>query len=220
MRQTRRCDFYRGLRAGFLTGLLLLLAPLLYLGKAGLSDALLSTLLNAGHALAGLQQFASANLQGSIAPFTIVLLFFCRQLYRLHRELQGTVLSLESISSRDQLLDLSASLFFGIGVIWTAIGMRDAMVSSLGSGAVGSGASAFSMLQRLIEGGILIALSTTIVGGIGGYLMRIAKSLLVGQRLTRCYLQASEEPMAASTATLRRIETLLQREGDAPEEQP
>ena len=31
----RHCPFYRGLRAGFLTGLLLLLAPFLYLGGTG-----------------------------------------------------------------------------------------------------------------------------------------------------------------------------------------
>ena len=216
MFRSKNCHFYRGLRAGFLTGLVLLLAPLLYLGEHGLTDILL----RAGPALSALQQFARANLQGSILPFAAVLLFFCWQLYRLHLELQAVAPSLDRISIADQLLELSASLFFGIGVIWTAIGMRDAMLSGLGSGAVGSGASAFSMLQRLIEGGILIALSTTIVGSIGGYLMRVAKSLIVGQRLNSCYLKAGEEPLAANTATLRRIESLLQSRDTAVEKEP
>ena len=211
----KHCSFYRGLRAGFLTGLLLILAPFLYLGPEGFS-ALLAA---AEPALGQLRMLLDNNLQGSLLPFAAVLLFFGWQLYRLHLELDGEQPSLDSIHTREQLLDLSASLFFGIGVIWTAIGMRDAMLNGLGGAAIGNGASAFSMLQRLIEGGILTALSTTIVGSVGGYLMRLAKSLVLGPRLSSLYLRAGEEPLAANTETLRRIESLLQRREPGREEQ-
>jgi len=43
------------------------------------------------------------------------------------------------------------------------------------------------VLQRLVDGGILTALTTTIVGGIGGYMMRVTKSSLLGTRLSRYY---------------------------------
>jgi hypothetical protein len=32
------------------------------------------------------------------------------------------------------------------------------------------------VLQRSVEGGILTALTTTIVGGVGGYMMQVTKS--------------------------------------------
>jgi hypothetical protein len=73
---------------------------------------------------------------------------------------------------------------------------------------VGAG-QALAVLQRLVDGGILLALSTTIVGGIGGYLMRTLKSLLLGARLNALYLRESHRPIADSLATLRRIEARL-----------
>ena len=64
----------------------------------------------------------------------------------------------------------------------------------------------------LAHGGILLALSTTIVGGLGGYLMRVAKSILVGQQLNRVYMEANQAPVLEGLATLNRIEqALLQR---------
>ena len=61
--------------------------------------------------------------------------------------------------------------------------------------------------------GILLALSTTIVGGIGGYLMRLVKSLALGQQLAALYLQESQRPAEANLAALQRIEGLLQEPG-------
>jgi len=108
------------------------------------------------------------------------------------------------------LLDLSATLFVGIGVIWTAIGMRDALIYGLGDPVVSATAGAFSVLQRLVDGGILLALSTTIVGGAGGYLMRVIKSVVLGEKLTALYMHESQRPAEASLATLQRIEHQLQ----------
>jgi hypothetical protein len=72
-------------------------------------------------------------------------------------------------------------------VIWTAIGMRSALLYALGDPDIATQAGAFAVLQRLVEGGILTALTTTIVGGVGGYMMRVLKSSLLGTRLSRYY---------------------------------
>ena len=68
----------------------------------------------------------------------------------------------------DHLTDIWTTLFFGTGDIWTAIGMRSALIFALGDRDVALQDGAFAMLERMIDGGILLALSTTIFGGIGG----------------------------------------------------
>ena len=62
---------------------------------------------------------------------------------------------------------------------------------------------AFAVLQKMVDGGILLALSTTIFGGVGGYLLRIIKTITVGSKLKRCYERAS-------SASARNIEARLQ----------
>jgi hypothetical protein len=80
----------------------------------------------------------------------------------------------------------------------------------LGDPVVSATAGAFSVLQRLVDGGILLALSTTIVGGAGGYLMRVIKSVVLGEKLTALYIRESQRPADASLAALERIEYHLQ----------
>jgi hypothetical protein len=53
-----------------------------------------------------------------------------------------------------------------------------------------------------VDGGILTALTTTIVGGIGGYMMRVIKSSYLGTKLSR-YYEEQEQHHAA------RVEQLL-----------
>jgi hypothetical protein len=108
----------------------------------------------------------------------------------------------DEISQLEHLNDVWTSLFFGIGVIWTAIGMRSALLYALGDPDIASQAGAYAVLQRLVEGGILTALTTTIVGGIGGYMMRVVKSSLLGTRLSR-YYEEQEQHHAG------RVEALL-----------
>ena len=72
---------------------------------------------------------------------------------------------------------------------------------------------AFAVLQKMVDGGILLALSTTIVGGIGGYLMRAAKSVCFGHALAAIYLRASEAPARQNLAVLQTIERHLVRSG-------
>jgi hypothetical protein len=104
----------------------------------------------------------------------------------LQRGLDGNAPQ-DEISQLEHLNDVWTSLFFGIGVIWTAIGMRSALLYALGDPGVATQDGATAVLQRLVEGGILTALTTTIVGGVGGYVMRVLKSSLLGTRLSRFY---------------------------------
>ena len=87
----------------------------------------------------------------------------------------------------------------------------------LGDPGGAAGAGAFTILQRLVEGGILLALSTTIVGGMGGYLMRALKSVSLGRQLLGLYMHEGERPAAANLAALQRIEGLLLRKTPAKE---
>ena len=122
------------------------------------------------------------NLRLSVIPFSLTFLLYCGSLWRLKRYLKNPQVAVEKISQTEHLVDIWVNLFFGIGVIWTAIGMRGALLEGLGDLNAQSAAKlgAFSILQRLIDGGILLALSTTIFGAVGGYLLRLVKSLAVG----------------------------------------
>ena len=157
------------------------------------------------------------NLRGALVPFLLVLVFYFIQVVSLRGLLQGeTQPALELVLRREQLIDLAANLFFGIGVIWTAIGMRAALIAALGDPSGMDGKGAFIVLQRLVDGGILLALSTTIVGGIGGYLMRVVKALAVGRYLGVFYVQAGREPYNEGLALLQRIDARLDPEQTPP----
>lgn len=138
-----------------------------------------------------LWSIATRNLQGSIPLFALVVLAYIAQMHALGKLFRKQRPPVDMVVRREQLLDLCASLFFGIGVIWTAIGMRSALLFALGDTAQVMAESGMAVLQRLVDGGILLALSTTIVGGIGGYLMRAGKQLLFGRELAILYLQVT-----------------------------
>ena len=103
-------------------------------------------------------------------------------------------------------------------MIWTAIGMRSALIFALGEPDSAVQDGAFAVLQRLVDGGILLALSTTIFGGIGGYLMRVYKSIALGARLQQRYDAAARVDTVSMRDALQRIESRLVRRrssGDA-----
>ncbi len=150
------------------------------------------------------------NLGLSVPVFALVLVLFGRSLQRLRRGLRE-MWPADEIYHTEQLTDTWTSLFFGVGVIWTAIGMRGALLFALGNPDTAATAGAFAVLQRMVDGGILLALSTTIVGGVGGYLMRILKTVTVGAALRRYYDQVSRAQGEAISATLARIEQHLHR---------
>lgn len=141
------------------------------------------------------------NLGHSIWVFSLVLLLYLRALGRLRDALAEGAPARE-LAQAEQLVDVWTSLFFGVGVIWTAIGMRAALIHALGDPLAAGQADAAAVLERLVNGGILLALSTTIFGGVGGYLMRVVKVLSVGPALKGEYEQAAR-------ASAIRVEDLL-----------
>ncbi len=198
-------SFLRGVACGALLGFVAMLVPVIALGSAG-------TLSLFGEALRYIDLLwatVNANLRGSLALFCLILLCYCLQLWKMRGLLAASEPQLASIVRHEQLLDLCARLLFGVGVIWTAIGMRDALLHALGDPAATTAQGALAVLQRLVDGGILLALSTTIVGGIGGYLMRSVKSLALGRRLNALYISASQQVAVEGLSTLRRIDERL-----------
>jgi hypothetical protein len=155
--------------------------------------------------------WAYENLRLSVVPFFLTLIFYTGAMWRLKHYLGDQGASVEKIAQADHLVDIWINLFFGIGVIWTAIGMRGALLEGLGNLNAHSAAKlgAFSILQRLVDGGILLALSTTIVGAIGGYLLRLIKSLAVGTQVRIYYSRVAKQQADAVNVVLESIDEQL-----------
>jgi hypothetical protein len=153
------------------------------------------------------------NLRLSVIPFSLTFLLYCGSLWRLKRYLKDPHVTVEKISQTEHLVDIWINLFFGIGVIWTAIGMRGALLEGLGDLNAQSAAKlgAFSILQRLVDGGILLALSTTIFGAVGGYLLRLVKSLAVGNQIRAYYKRLTEQQVESVNCILQSIDDRLGR---------
>lgn len=149
------------------------------------------------------------NLGASLPVFALLLLAYVITLGRLRASLERGR-GIEHVVQLDHLADTWTTLFFGTGVIWTAIGMRSALIFALGEPDAASQAGAFAVLKRLVDGGILLALSTTIFGGVGGYLMRIYKSVSLGSMLQQRYDQAARVDTSSMKDALHRIEEHLQ----------
>lgn len=202
----QRRDFVQGMVAG-LTGTLVGGAALVYgLARAGLVVLDGAALAEPGAWLG----WAYTNLGSSIPVFAALLIAFFITLGRLRRSVveQRPV---NEIVQLDQLSDTWTTLFFGTGVIWTAIGMRSALIFALGDRDAAMLEGAFAMLERMIDGGILLALSTTIFGGVGGYLMRVYKTIALGAELQRCYDRAARADTSQMRESLERIEARLGR---------
>ena len=166
--------------------------------------------------------WAYENLRLSVLPFFLTLVFYAGALWRLKHCLKDRDVSVERIVQADHQVDLLINLFFGIGVIWTAIGMRGALLEGLGNLDAQSAAKlgAFSILQRLVDGGILLALSTTIVGAVGGYLLRLVKSLAVGTQVKAYYNRLAEQQADAVNTVLKSIDEQLSQLVSHAQSQP
>lgn len=156
--------------------------------------------------------WAYANLGTSILVFTMVLVAFALSLAQLRKKLESGAPTNE-IVQLDHMTDIWMTLFFGTGVIWTAIGMRSALLFALGDPESSLQQGAFGILQRMVDGGILLALSTTIFGGVGGYLMRVYKSVTIGSLLQQNYDRAARLDTSSMSNTLERIEKHLKGQG-------
>lgn len=158
--------------------------------------------------------WAYVNLGSSIPVFALLLLAFFFSLNRLQAQLEREG-PINKIVQLDHLTDIWTTLFFGTGVIWTAIGMRSALIFALGDPDATIKLGAFAILERMVSGGILLALSTTIFGGIGGYLMRVYKTITLGAELQHRYDQAARIDTSNMRDSLSRIERHLLRYGSS-----
>ncbi len=183
------------------TGIVLALIALLLVDPPNLAS-------DGGSARATLGGWIDLNLGSSVWLFAIVLTVYLMNLSRLHQLLDRGSTLREAVEL-DQLLDVWIHLFVGIGVIWTAVGMRSALQSALGDPGEALVDTAGSVLQKLVDGGILLALTTTIVGAMGGYLMRLAKTMMVGAQLHTFYDSLYKADLKDLVASTQRIERQL-----------
>ncbi len=201
---SRTMQFLRGVAAGGLGTLIGGAATLYVLSRVQLIHFSDTAISRPGEWL----HWAYMNLGSSIPVFALLLLAYFVTLGRLRAALKDSR-PINYIVQLDHLTDIWTTLFFGTGVIWTAIGMRSALIFALGDRDAALQQGAFAMLERMIDGGILLALSTTIFGGVGGYLMRVYKTITLGAELQRCYDEAARADTSEMRASLQRIEQHL-----------
>jgi hypothetical protein len=201
---SRTVVFIKGLVAGALGTLIGGTATLYVLSRAGFLHFSNAAISNPGEWL----HWAYINLGSSIPVFAVLLLAFFVTLGRLRAALDESM-PINQVVHLDHLADIWTTLFFGTGVIWTAIGMRSALIFALGDRAAAMEQGAFAMLERMIDGGILLALSTTIFGGIGGYVMRVYKTVTLGTRLQERYDLAARADTTEIRDSLQKIEAHL-----------
>ncbi len=203
----RTLVFLKGLAAGALGTLIGGAASLYVLSRMGViyfNDTVLSSPGEWMH-------WAYTNLGLSIPVFAGLLLAYFVTLGRLRNALSLSK-PINQIVQLDNLTDTWTTMFFGTGVIWTAIGMRSALIFALGDRDAALAQGAFAMLERMVDGGILLALSTTIFGGIGGYLMRVYKTMTLGAALQQQYDLAARADTSEMRASLLRIEEHLRED--------
>jgi len=196
--------FFRGLAAGALGTLLGASAALYTMSRVGWIQFGDTPISSPGDWL----HWAYTNLGSSIPVFAALLLAYFITLGRLREALRQDR-PVTQIVHFDHLTDIWTTLFMGAGVIWTAIGMRSALIFALGDRAAAMEQGAFAMLERMIDGGILLALSTTIFGGVGGYVMRVYKTVTLGTELQQQYDKAARADTSEMRASLHRIEEHL-----------
>ena len=211
-----------GFSGGFITGAIgALFLAIVLLYALNMSEVVAISVLDVP-SVQRVLSWAYENLRLSVVPFFLTLVFYAGALWRLKYYLRNHGVSMEKIAQTDHLVDIWINLFFGIGVIWTAIGMRGALLEGLGNLNAHSAAKlgAFSILQRLVDGGILLALSTTIVGAVGGYLLRLVKSLSVGTQVRAYYSRLANQQADAVNAVLKSIDAQLNQLVSCAEKQP
>ncbi len=201
---TERRDFFQGMVAGLSGTLVGGIAIVYALARADLVELNNSVISSPAEWLS----WAYTNLGSSIPVFAVLLIAFFVTLGRLRKCLDDGR-PVNQVVQLDHLTDIWTTLFFGTGVIWTAIGMRSALIFALGDRTLALSQGAFAMLERMIDGGILLALSTTIFGGVGGYLMRVYKTVSLGAELQQRYDCAARADTSLMRESLERIEKHL-----------
>ncbi|RLB80962.1 MAG: hypothetical protein DRH24_09765 [Deltaproteobacteria bacterium] len=144
------------------------------------------------------------HLRLSMVPFGCLFVLYFFLVHKIRISLKNPETELSELTYYDRLLNTTISMFFGVGVIWTAVGMETALMQALDGINQGQEAiaelSAFGLLERLVNGGLLLALSTTIFGGVCGYMFRLLKVVFLGKNWDRFILQEARTHGPISTA--------------------
>lgn len=168
-----------------------------------------------GFSLVPFLQWCYGNLGLSVIPFSAIGLAYAVYLKRLLSFLKTGNPEAKAVFALEEKIELLMNIFFGVGVIWTAIGMRNALLASLGNMDAETAAQkgAFYILTRLVEGGILLSLSTTIAGGVGGYVMRLVKAWSTGSLMNAFLEHQTDKQSREILNRLDRIAGLLNAPG-------
>ena len=150
----------------------------------------------------------SINLGFSAPLFLILAALGWSYAHRLKDALVTAHTSTARIAHLEQRIDLIVALLFGVGVLYTAVGLRAALVDALNTP---SGQSASDMLTALVNGGILSAMTSTIVGGVLGYGLRMFKLFRVGHALDAYYAEQEERVIDRRESLLKEILSELQQ---------
>ena len=126
-----------------------------------------------------------AELGGSIYFFSGNIILYAVACLMLSQTLSRKSADYHEINFWNTAANLSVSLFFGIGVLYTAVGMQRAFHLALGNinQDMATSMGPWGVLERLVNGGLLMALITTIVGGALGYTLRLVKFMVFGKKL-------------------------------------
>jgi hypothetical protein len=126
----------------------------------------------------------------SVIFFVLDIILFCLMLTLLRSSLNNADSEQTAVSNiihYNNGVDICIGLFFGIGVLYTSWGISHALTETLGklSAQDAERLGAWQILSRLTHNGLLVALWTTIIGGVGGYCMRVIRFFVVGRGLAR-----------------------------------
>ena len=142
-------------------------------------------------------EFFSPMTRGfGISPifFVFAIVCFLYYLKRLRKELDIAQPDPVEIQFWDHKSNQAISWNFAIGIGFTAYGMIRALWTTIGDLPDSMDEiDPLGLLTGLVEGGMILALATTIAGMIIGYALRYVKHHLVGKDLYRLSVDASRE---------------------------
>ena len=160
----------------------------------------------------GVTNWLALNLGYSAPLFCVALLFVVHSMACLLEELGKDKCCSSRTFHLEHRVDIGISLLFGIGVLFTAIGIRDALTTAIdGEAATTNGGE---VLALLVNGGILSAMTTTVVGGALGYSLRVIKVLVTGEKLEKVHARMMGEGLQKQEALLQHISNQLKTIGE------
>lgn len=156
----------------------------------------------------GMIAWLGVNLGLSAPLFAVLTIMGWSYLESLKQALNADKKAEAQIAHLEQRIDLVVALLFGVGVLYTAVGLRGALVQAIDGP---SEQSASGMLIALVNGGILSAMTSTVVGGVLGYGLRMLKLFRVGHALELYYSEQALKSVERREDLLKEILSELKR---------